>query len=51
MCFTGLCPYEQYMGDCTINDGQYPDDAGCVYPHDITKKEREEKDYDESIST
>lgn len=30
MCYTGRCKYEGYMGDCTINDGKYPDDAGCV---------------------
>ena len=30
MCYTGRCRYEGYMGDCTIADGKYPDDAGCV---------------------
>ncbi len=30
MCYTGQCRYEGYMGDCSITDNNYPDDAGCV---------------------
>jgi len=31
MCCTGKCPYENWMGDCTIKCGQpFPKDAGCA---------------------
>jgi hypothetical protein len=30
MCCTGRCPYENWMGDCTIRCGQpFPKDAAC----------------------
>ena len=40
MCYTGQCRYESYMGDCTITDYNYPDDAECM----VVYKEMERKE-------
>ena len=43
MCYTGKCPYEGYMGDCTLNISKnpMPDDAGCVIADEAIDKMEE----------
>jgi hypothetical protein len=44
MCYTGLCDYEGYMGDCTLGPEEgYPKDAGCVVLDGMIEKLQEEE--------
>lgn len=33
MCY-GLCPYEGYWGQCTLQGEDYPEDAACMSDND-----------------
>ena len=40
MCYTGTCPYEDFVGECTLSVSKsFPDDAWCVL---IEKEEESE---------
>ena len=39
MCYTGQCPYEDFVGECTLSVSKsFPDDAWCV---EINKEEED----------
>jgi len=42
MCYSGRCRYETPLGDCTIHNGQYPDDALCNEDTSIEDSEEDE---------
>ena len=44
MCYTGTCPYEDFVGECTLSiTKSFPDDAWCM---DSKRIEQEEKEYE-----
>ena len=31
MCYTGVCKYEDYMGNCQLPKEKFPEDCFCVF--------------------
>lgn len=47
VCYTGQCPYEDFVGECTLSISKsFPDDAWCV---EINKEEESESDKYERV--